>query len=129
MQEQFHQFFASPPPSSQQTRSSPNSLPLSFSLLHGSLPLPLPPPSSSPYPIFDTNYPPHPHPLQPPTHHHLHHHMLQYPPVAVHSKSVKEELDLGQSNWSHDEVLALFRVRSALEDWFPDFTWEHVSRY
>ncbi|KAF8401740.1 hypothetical protein HHK36_012686 [Tetracentron sinense] len=30
--------------------------------------------------------------------------------------------------WSNDEVLALLRTRSKLESWFPDFTWEHVSR-
>lgn len=31
--------------------------------------------------------------------------------------------------WSNDEVLALLRIRSTMENWFPDFTWEHVSRY
>lgn len=31
--------------------------------------------------------------------------------------------------WSHDEVLALLKIRSTMENWFPDFTWEHVSRY
>lgn len=31
--------------------------------------------------------------------------------------------------WSNDEVLALLRIRSSMENWFPDFTWEHVSRY
>ncbi|KAJ8760742.1 hypothetical protein K2173_017864 [Erythroxylum novogranatense] len=30
--------------------------------------------------------------------------------------------------WSNDEVLALLRVRSSLENWFPEFSWEHVSR-
>lgn len=30
--------------------------------------------------------------------------------------------------WSNDEVLALLRIRSSMENWFPDFTWEHVSR-
>ncbi|CAK7340934.1 unnamed protein product [Dovyalis caffra] len=30
--------------------------------------------------------------------------------------------------WSNDEVLALLRIRSSLENWFPEFTWEHVSR-
>ncbi|KAL0429498.1 UNVERIFIED_CONTAM: Trihelix transcription factor GTL2 [Sesamum radiatum] len=30
--------------------------------------------------------------------------------------------------WSNDEVLALLRLRSSMEMWFPDFTWEHVSR-
>ncbi|KAL0380100.1 UNVERIFIED_CONTAM: Trihelix transcription factor GTL2 [Sesamum angustifolium] len=32
------------------------------------------------------------------------------------------------SSWSNDEVLALLRLRSSMEMWFPDFTWEHVSR-
>ena len=31
--------------------------------------------------------------------------------------------------WSNDEVLALLRIRSTMESWFPDFTWDHVSRY
>ncbi|PON87121.1 GAMYB transcription factor [Trema orientale] len=30
--------------------------------------------------------------------------------------------------WSNDEVLALLRVRSTMDNWFPDVTWEHVSR-
>ncbi|VFQ66303.1 unnamed protein product [Cuscuta campestris] len=30
--------------------------------------------------------------------------------------------------WSNDEVLALLKIRSNMEIWFPDFTWEHVSR-
>ncbi|KAK8589420.1 hypothetical protein V6N13_088267 [Hibiscus sabdariffa] len=30
--------------------------------------------------------------------------------------------------WSNDEILALLRVRSSTETWFPEFTWEHVSR-
>ncbi|KAL0464208.1 UNVERIFIED_CONTAM: Trihelix transcription factor GTL2 [Sesamum latifolium] len=32
------------------------------------------------------------------------------------------------TTWSNDEVLALLRLRSSMEMWFPDFTWEHVSR-
>ncbi|KAL1561887.1 trihelix transcription factor GTL2-like [Salvia divinorum] len=30
--------------------------------------------------------------------------------------------------WSNDELLALLKLRSTTEIWFPDFTWEHVSR-
>ncbi|XP_050380677.1 trihelix transcription factor GTL2 [Argentina anserina] len=30
--------------------------------------------------------------------------------------------------WSNDELLALLRIRSTMENWFPEFTWEHVSR-
>ncbi|KAK8494923.1 hypothetical protein V6N13_090683 [Hibiscus sabdariffa] len=33
-----------------------------------------------------------------------------------------------QQPWSNDEVLALLRIRSSMETWFPEFTWEHVSR-
>lgn len=31
--------------------------------------------------------------------------------------------------WTNDEVLALLRIRSSIQSWLPDFTWEHVSRY
>ncbi|BFG37126.1 hypothetical protein CerSpe_234000 [Prunus speciosa] len=30
--------------------------------------------------------------------------------------------------WSNDELLALLRIRSTMDNWFPEFTWEHVSR-
>ncbi|KAF8392334.1 hypothetical protein HHK36_022676 [Tetracentron sinense] len=30
--------------------------------------------------------------------------------------------------WSDDEVCALLRIRSSMENRFPDLTWEHVSR-
>ncbi|KAL2950059.1 hypothetical protein AAZX31_20G210000 [Glycine max] len=30
--------------------------------------------------------------------------------------------------WNNDEVLALLRIRSSMESWFPELTWEHVSR-
>ncbi|CAJ1976225.1 unnamed protein product [Sphenostylis stenocarpa] len=30
--------------------------------------------------------------------------------------------------WTNDEVLALLRIRSSMESWFPELTWEHVSR-
>lgn len=134
VQDQFHQFLAGATPP--QIRAS---FPLSFSLLHGSI-------SSSPFSTIFENYPSAPH-LQPPTHHHHHHNQmmqqpleLQYPVQikALGSSSVKQEgentngflsksLDLGHP-WSQDEVLALFKVRSAMENWFPEFTWEHVSR-
>ncbi|XP_022720059.1 trihelix transcription factor GTL2-like [Durio zibethinus] len=38
-----------------------------------------------------------------------------------------EPIDTHQP-WSNDEVLALLRIRSSMENWFPEFTWEHVSR-
>lgn len=31
--------------------------------------------------------------------------------------------------WTNDEVLALLRIRSSMMSWFPELTWEHVSRY
>ncbi|XP_027353326.1 trihelix transcription factor GTL2-like [Abrus precatorius] len=31
-------------------------------------------------------------------------------------------------SWTNDEVLALLRIRSSMENWFPQLTWEHVSR-
>ncbi|KAG6645470.1 hypothetical protein CIPAW_08G125100 [Carya illinoinensis] len=31
-------------------------------------------------------------------------------------------------SWANEEVLALLRIRSGMENWFPEFTWEHVSR-
>ncbi|KAG4983499.1 hypothetical protein JHK87_028248 [Glycine soja] len=30
--------------------------------------------------------------------------------------------------WTTDEVLTLLRIRSSMESWFPELTWEHVSR-
>lgn len=39
------------------------------------------------------------------------------------------ELDPVDHSWSNDEVLALLRIRSSLDNnWFPDFIWENVSR-
>ncbi|KAJ4719637.1 Trihelix transcription factor [Melia azedarach] len=40
-------------------------------------------------------------------------------------RSIAEPVD---SAWSNDELLALLRIRSSLENWFPELTWEHVSR-
>ncbi|XP_062004136.1 trihelix transcription factor GTL2-like [Rosa rugosa] len=36
--------------------------------------------------------------------------------------------ELPSDPWSNDELLALLRIRSTMENWFPEFTWEHVSR-
>ncbi|XP_047945951.1 trihelix transcription factor GTL2-like [Salvia hispanica] len=36
--------------------------------------------------------------------------------------------DRSADPWSNDELLALLKLRSTTEIWFPDFTWEHVSR-
>ncbi|XVF42161.1 hypothetical protein PTKIN_Ptkin01aG0337600 [Pterospermum kingtungense] len=42
-------------------------------------------------------------------------------------RSMAEPID-NNHPWSNDEVLALLRIRSSVENWFPEFTWEHVSR-
>ncbi|KAI3445294.1 hypothetical protein Pfo_001959 [Paulownia fortunei] len=44
------------------------------------------------------------------------------------STSLALERERSMDPWSNDEVLALLKVRSSMEIWFPDFTWEHVSR-
>ncbi|KAH9754089.1 trihelix transcription factor GTL2 [Citrus sinensis] len=40
----------------------------------------------------------------------------------------RERLIQKDPAWSLDELLALLRIRSSLENWFPELTWEHVSR-
>lgn len=114
-QEQFHQFIAS-----SRTISS-------FPLHHDHS-------SSVPNTTFSTStstfdvYPP-PHFL-----HHLHHQ-----PVVALNKDEEEKAQQATTSaalpqqivdpWSNDEVLSLLRIRSSMENWFPDLTWEHVSRY
>ncbi|RVW96033.1 Trihelix transcription factor GTL2 [Vitis vinifera] len=49
--------------------------------------------------------------------------------VSINLEPQKERSMLDLINpWSNDEVLALLRIRSSMENWYPDFTWEHVSR-
>ncbi|OAY44220.1 trihelix transcription factor GTL2 [Manihot esculenta] len=137
--DQFHQFIAS-------RTSLP--LPHSFSPLHGS--------SSTSTATFSSFDPYTSHHQQLPLHHHHHHHHQQQhhqqpnflhplhqssPPASknedkeesnmaainleiVRERSLQESID----PWSNDEVLALLRIRSSMENWFPEFTWEHVSR-
>ncbi|KAF3454341.1 hypothetical protein FNV43_RR04788 [Rhamnella rubrinervis] len=131
--EQLHQFIA----------SSRTSLPLSSFPLHA---------NSSPNTFSINNsfdaYNSHHHqqvPLQPPPPpppsdllQPLHH---QSPPAHKNHED-KQENNLVSVNerdrsvsmlepinapWTNDEVLALLRVRSNMENWFPDFTWEHIS--
>ncbi|KMT13411.1 hypothetical protein BVRB_4g083670 [Beta vulgaris subsp. vulgaris] len=41
----------------------------------------------------------------------------------------RTSLMLPEIPWSNDEMLALFRIRSSMDNsWFPDFIWENVSR-
>ncbi|CAK9181714.1 unnamed protein product [Ilex paraguariensis] len=117
--DQFHQFIA-----------SRTSLPIPFSFpLHEAPP---PFPSFDPYPSHQRLQVQHPHLL-----HQLDH---QSPPNKdadkEESASLPTNLQLERERsmpepidpWSNDEVLALLRIRSSMENWFPQFTWEHVSR-
>ncbi|XP_015875344.2 trihelix transcription factor GTL2 [Ziziphus jujuba] len=147
--DQLHQFIAS----SRSTTTSSLPLPLSSFPLHAS-----PSPNTITFPPLDAYSNNHHHnhhqvPLQP--HHQvllqpLHHNP---PPPAqkinheekegnnlVNSFNLEIDDDTDRSSipepvappppppWSHDEVLALLRIRSTMENWFPDFTWEHISR-
>ncbi|KAI4298084.1 hypothetical protein MLD38_040466 [Melastoma candidum] len=67
--------------------------------------------------------------------HQLHHHQLH--PTTPEEKVGEDELvcikpqTRGTEDhrlWNNDEVLALFRTRSSIENWFPEVAWEHVSR-
>uniref|UniRef100_A0A803KPS3 Myb-like domain-containing protein n=1 Tax=Chenopodium quinoa TaxID=63459 RepID=A0A803KPS3_CHEQI len=45
------------------------------------------------------------------------------------SSSSSSLMLLPEIPWSNDEMLALFRIRSSMDNtWFPDFIWENVSR-
>ncbi|XP_057498586.1 trihelix transcription factor GTL2-like [Actinidia eriantha] len=122
--EQFHQFIAS-------SRTSVHPLPLSFPL-HGS--------TMQTFPSFDPFPSSHHQPLQ------LQPHLL---PQLHHPQTTDKQEEEREANsllsmslelerersvpgpidpWSSDEVLALLRIRSSMENWLPDFTWEHVSR-
>ncbi|WVY93368.1 hypothetical protein V8G54_032456 [Vigna mungo] len=54
------------------------------------------------------------HPLHPPS-----------PPTHKHKLPSIHLTD----SWSNDELLALFRIRSTMENCFPEHTWDHVSSY
>ncbi|KAJ9185853.1 hypothetical protein P3X46_005440 [Hevea brasiliensis] len=130
--DQFHQFIVS-------RTSLP--LPLSFPPLHGSSST-----STATFPSFDlytSNHHQYHHqqlPLQQPSFLHPLHHSS--PPATTKNEDKQEnsmvlvnlEIERDRSTqesidpWSNDEVLALLRIRSSWENWFPEFTWEHVSR-
>lgn len=93
--------------------------------------LPFPPPhhaSSTLSPHFDPLYTPNSHPFF------LHQKITQEKDVGVGGTTTALNMEIHQKSsidhhpWSSEEVLALLRVRSSLENWFPEFTWEHVSR-
>ncbi|KAL2345778.1 hypothetical protein Fmac_007063 [Flemingia macrophylla] len=58
---------------------------------------------------------------------------LLHPPSPSHKNkppniNIQTQLPDLADSWTNDEVLALFRIRSTMENWFPDLTWDHVSR-
>ncbi|KAL3516314.1 hypothetical protein ACH5RR_023216 [Cinchona calisaya] len=141
--DQFHQFLAA---SSRTSLPIPLSFPLhhhGVSILSSAAPpesaTPTPP---APPPTFLGCFDPYSSPLtlevQSQTHHphqQLHHQSPPPPTRTTKNNEVKQEKVgsisapiLVDPNWSNDEVLALLRIRSGMENWFPEFTWEHVSR-
>ncbi|KNA07962.1 hypothetical protein SOVF_167040 [Spinacia oleracea] len=112
-------------------------------------PQPQPPPPPPPQLSFDAPY----HPL---LHHHHHPHSqfvtrnnevvkvventtLTHSPLSTQlptslqdsgeSQRSSSVMMLPEIPWSNDEMLALFRIRSSMDNtWFPDFIWENVSR-
>ncbi|GKV07319.1 hypothetical protein SLEP1_g19113 [Rubroshorea leprosula] len=112
--DQFHQFISS-------------SIPAATTL---PLPLPFPPPlhhasNSSPFPpAFDplyTSAPSNSHPL-------FLHQKISQEKEDNTLVGVNLEKQRSIDPWSSEEVIALLRVRSSMENWFPEFTWDHVSR-
>ncbi|ESW19148.1 hypothetical protein PHAVU_006G100300 [Phaseolus vulgaris] len=78
---------------------------------------------------------PHHFPLQPnlfhpilhppsPTHKHQPPHKL----ASIHIQTDPTQLPDLTDSWTNDELLALLRIRSSMENWFPEHTWDHVSR-
>lgn len=103
--DQFHQFMAS-------SRTSLPIIPLSF-------------PNPTLVPSFD-----------PFSSHQLHlqlessvNHKVEQEHEEQRERSMLETTISTDPEWSHNEILALLRIRSNIENWFSDFTWEHVSRY
>ncbi|KAF7129248.1 hypothetical protein RHSIM_Rhsim10G0109000 [Rhododendron simsii] len=142
--EQFHHFMIAsstppPPPSS--------SLALSFPLQAPPSPLPQAtfPITAPPYPSSHSSAPLLLH-LQPQLDldldvlPHKHDEKQQQQVMMINASSAASGLELGRDRgsgipdqllfdpWTNDEVLALLRIRSSIEYWLPDFTWEHVSR-
>ncbi|BAT87467.1 hypothetical protein VIGAN_05083800, partial [Vigna angularis var. angularis] len=61
------------------------------------------------------------HPPSPPTHKH------KLPSIHIHIHQT--QLPHLTDSWSKDELLALFRIRSTMENCFPEHTWDHVSSW
>ncbi|XP_047315975.1 trihelix transcription factor GTL2 [Impatiens glandulifera] len=135
MPEQFHQFITSsrPPVTSQ--------LPPSFSLLHGGVGASSGGGTSISIPPFGQPYP-NSLQLQPQLLlHQLHHHHNKNDQDHEKEADVDDDHHHHHQNqmgreivgeprdlWTNEEVLELLRIRSSMENWFPDFTWNHVSR-
>lgn len=50
--------------------------------------------------------------------------------LEINERDISVSLQpINTAPWTNDEVIALLRVRSNIENWIPDFTWEHISRY
>lgn len=128
--DQFHQFIT--------PRTSSSSLPL-----HLPFPLSTPPNNNNTntFPTFDPYNHQLPLQLQPNNLlHPLHHHNTKdepkdqtTTPPSINNFQIERDqrqiLPQLVDPWTNDEVLALLKIRSNMENWFPDFTWEHVSRY
>ncbi|XP_047338493.1 trihelix transcription factor GTL2-like isoform X2 [Impatiens glandulifera] len=122
-QEHFHQFIASsrpqpspPPPPPSTTTQLPPSI---FSS------------TTANFPLFDhhPNYPSHLHLQSQFLLHQLHHKNDQDHQSQSQSQMISSGLEIERDDrWTNDEVLELLRIRSNMENWFPDFTWNHVSR-
>ncbi|KAJ9556048.1 hypothetical protein OSB04_010662 [Centaurea solstitialis] len=120
--EQFHQFISTP---SSRIPSNSSSLiqnpPISTSTNLNFLsfdPLLFPPPLPTHQSIFQSQ-----HFLRTPT-------RDQFNGTHEAGK-LDQEIDLGidiNDSWSNDEVIQLLRIKSSSENWFRDFTWDHVSR-
>lgn len=129
--DQFHQFITP------RTSSLPLHLPFPLSST----------PNNTTFPTFDPynqqNHPSHHHQIplqvQPNLLHPLHHQKdedkQENTSVTTPSMNFQIERDHRQilpqlvDPWTNDEILTLLKIRSNMESWFPDFTWEHVSRY
>ncbi|XP_019084000.1 PREDICTED: trihelix transcription factor GTL2-like isoform X1 [Camelina sativa] len=119
--EQIHRFIASPPPASP--------LPPHQSAAERSLPFPIS------FASYNTNHQAQ-HILSLDSrkiihhHHHHHHHDIKDggPTPAEWICHTDHDGDNHHHPWCSDEVLALLRFRSTVENWFPEFTWEHTSR-
>lgn len=119
--EQFHQFISTPssriPSNSSLIQTPPISTSTNLNFLSFD-PLLFPPPLPTHQSLFQS------------------HHFLRTPARdqfngTTHESKLDQEIDLGidiKESWSNDEVIQLLRIKSSSENWFRDFTWDHVSR-